>query len=129
MITAPTGLCSCKCLIGKYKLGPLIITVKLLPFKNPGCTGELPLIAVKSFHRLKNKRKLSGKTCYFVREMSWKCQGILNGLKCGNPEDIFVQNLVSPFIWVSLSCLLTNKRARLNSKLEIHNFTVVGQGS
>ena len=40
---------------------------------------ELPLIAVKSCF------KLSGETII----LSWKCQGILIGLKCGNPADFY----------------------------------------
>ena len=55
--------------------------VKLLPFKNPGFVGELLLITVKSFfYRMKNKRN---------------SQGILNGLKCGNPVRVFTSSKVS----------------------------------
>ena len=69
----------------KFKVYWLLL-LKLLPFKNPRCVGELLLITVKScfFHRLKIK-EIVRENCYFVREMSWKCQGILNGLKCDNP--------------------------------------------
>ena len=55
--------------------GLLIINIKLLPFKNPGCVGELPLITVKKlfFHKLKNKRNYQEKLFFSqgnVMEMS-----------------------------------------------------------
>ena len=56
--------------------GLLIITVKLLPFKNSGCE-ELPLIAVKSwgfflgfFHRLKNIRNCQRKLLFFHSQVN-----------------------------------------------------------
>ena len=42
-------------------------------------------IAINNSEKLlKNKKKLSGKTSI----LSGKCQGILNGLQCGNPEEL-----------------------------------------
>ena len=42
-------------------------------------------IAINNSEKLlKNKKKLSGKTSI----LSGKCQGILNGLQCGNPVHV-----------------------------------------
>ena len=54
-----------------YIEGLLIVTVKLLPFKNPGCEGELPLITVKSCFFIDWKiKEIVRENYYFVREMS-----------------------------------------------------------
>ena len=95
MIRTVPRLCLCECLLGKYKPKLLIIAVKLLPLKNPGVLRELPLIAVKSCLLTDWEiKEIVRENCYFVREMSWKCQGILNGLKCGNP-------VLFPYIFIS----------------------------
>ena len=60
VIRALPGLCLCKCLLDKYKFNVywllLIITVKLLPFKNPGFVGELRFITLVhyNFYHLTN---------------------------------------------------------------------------
>ena len=62
------------------------VTLELLPFGNPGYVVGLPLITIKSvfFFYLEKYNKLSGKNDI----LSGKCQGILNRLKCGNPDPV-----------------------------------------
>ena len=61
------------------------VTLELLPFGNPGYVVGLPLITIKSvfFFYLEKYNKLSEKNDI----LSGKCQGILNRLKCGNPDN------------------------------------------
>ena len=57
---------------------------KLFDFLENLGVGEIADNKLKVFHRLKEKKNFSGKLI-----LSGKCHGILNALKCGNPELLF----------------------------------------
>ena len=73
----------CRCLLGKYKFK--VYWSLLLNFclsKILGVWGNYRIYQLKVvFSQIENKRNCQGKLI-----LSWKCQGILNGLKCGNPD-------------------------------------------
>ena len=79
------GLCLCKCLLGKYKLKAywlLLLSCCLWRY-----VVGLPLITIKwVLLTLKNKINYQGKMLF--------CQGILNRLKCCNPDKTTTNSMV-----------------------------------